>query len=94
MGFDGSRVRVREETMASVCLAGKTVSVPVLRAHSILPGVDMIVGMDVLKLFHVVMDKGKFSVVADPDRDVELVGSASGSLRVQGRNFIAWFRGG
>ena len=93
LGFDGARVRVREEAEATVGLAGRSVTVPVLRAYSLLGGVDVIVGMDVLRAFRIMVDKGKLTVVAS-DHDNSVVELEQGKLKVQGRNFTAWFQDG
>ena len=93
LGFDGTQVRIKEEADATVGLAGRTVTVPVLRAYSLLGGVDVIVGMDVLGAFCVTIDKGKFAVVTE-DCDTKVVELGKGKLQVQGRNFSAWFADG
>ena len=92
VGFDGSRIGVRGESVARVGLAGKTTTVSVVHSHSMLPGVDLIVGMDVLQNYRVTMDRGVVSVsAAAAYTGGQPVGD---DLRVEGPNFEAWFARG
>ena len=64
VGFGGSEVKVQGESVVRLKLAGKTIEPPVLHSRSMLDGVDLIVGLDVLRHHKLTLDKGRASVVA------------------------------
>ena len=45
-------------------IAGKTIKVPCVAIQRMLPGVDVVIGTDVLKHFKFCLDYGKFSIAA------------------------------
>ena len=59
VGFDGSKIRVQGESLARLTLANKTVTVPVVHSSSMLSGVDLIVGLDLLRQYRVTFDGGR-----------------------------------
>ena len=68
IGFNGETVKHEGEELVRVDLACKEVSVGALRSSMVLPGVDVILGMDVLAQHRVTFDKGFFSVAAAADQ--------------------------
>ena len=92
VGFNGSETRVEGESTARISLAGKTNSVRVVHSKTMLTGVDLIIGMDVLQHYKVVMDRGIVTVsaaTADPIRN-----HSTEKLSVEGPNFGASFEDG
>ena len=86
IGFNGSRAKVQGEAKMAVSIAGRSVSVSVLQTPSILPGVDVIVGLDVIRHHRITIDHGNLTVAA-------AVRVAAPELKVEGSNFEATFNG-
>ena len=57
-------INCQGETYATLSMAGKTIKVPCVAIQRMLPGVDIVIGTDVLKHFKFCLDYGKFSIAA------------------------------
>ena len=92
IGFDGSKSEVEGESMATIGLAGKLSSVRVVHSKSMLPGIDLIIGLDVLRQYKVILDHGSVTVSAATAG--RMMRPGSDGLRVEGPNFEARFADG
>ena len=61
---DGKVVDYQGETYVTLSIAGKTIKVRYVAIQRMLPGVDVVIGTDVLKHFKFCLDYGKFSIAA------------------------------
>ena len=61
---DGRVIDCLGETYVTLSIAGKTIKVPCVAIQRMLPGVDVVIGTDVLKHFKFCQDYGKFSIAA------------------------------
>ena len=52
------------ESCVTLLIAGKTIKVRCVAIQGMLPGVDVVIGTDVLKHFKFCLDYGKFSIAA------------------------------
>ena len=83
--FDGRPVPHQGEAVVDIDLVGVPVRVTALCCGSVLPGIDVIVGMDVLNSHTVLFDKGNLSISS--------VAVAPMAHRIRGKGFEAWFDG-
>ena len=61
---DGRAIDCQGETYVTLSIASKTIKVPCVAIHRMLPGVDVVIGTDVLKHFKFCLDYEKFSFSA------------------------------
>ena len=61
---DGRVIDCQGETCVTLSIAGKTIKVQCVAIQKMLPGVDVVIGTDVLKHFKFCLDYGKFSIAA------------------------------
>eukprot|EP00096_Caligus_rogercresseyi_P016665 TRINITY_DN944_c0_g1_i3.p1 TRINITY_DN944_c0_g1~~TRINITY_DN944_c0_g1_i3.p1 ORF type:complete len:942 (+),score=61.63 TRINITY_DN944_c0_g1_i3:649-3474(+) len=87
MGFDGSITRCRGKSEASLKINGKTIRTECIVSDRMIPGVDVVVGTDVIKFFHLTLDEGK--IIVAPTFEANPPDNS-----IRGRNFSATFNGG
>ena len=61
---DGRVIDFQRKTYVTLSIAGKTIKVSCVAIQRMLPGVDVVIGTDVLKHFKFCLDYGKFSIAA------------------------------
>ena len=61
---NGRVIDCQVETYVTLSIAGKTIKVRCVAIRRMLPGVDVVIGTDVLKHFKFCLDCGKFSIAA------------------------------
>ena len=61
---DGKVIDCQGETYVTLSIAGKTIKVPCVAIQRMLPGVDVVIGTDMLKHFKFCLDYKKISIAA------------------------------
>ena len=84
VGFDGKRVRHQGKVDVEIVLSGQPAKVRAIRFNKVLPGVDVIFGMDVLRRHRIQFDGRRFSIAASAE---------PAAHHVKGHGFEAVFDG-
>ena len=93
LGFDGSQVPVAGEAQVELSFAGKPVVVRALVSRRLLPGVNVIVGLDVLKHHRVVLDRGSIVAASAATPKPKKSRAPNSEWVIQDRDFVVRFNG-